>query len=140
MLTPGQKAHALENLDKAALRFRLSQADPKASHHHLYRGGEAELREFERRYGKEHGRQVYGEVVGKVAREQASHERGGVKLEHVQGHISFSREGRPERVRPHLAYVHAAPHSYGHHSGRCDGACRKGARTHKHRRGSSTGG
>ena len=109
----------------------------------LYRGEEnreSELRDFERRYGKEHGREVYGEVVGKVAREQAAHEPGGVKLEHVKGHISFSREGRPERVRPHLAYVHAAPHSYGHHSGRCDGACRKGARAHRHRRGSSQSG
>ncbi len=103
-------------------------------------GGEREeLADFQRRYGDERGREIYGATVGKVAREQAGDRPSGVKIEHVKGHISFSREGRPEHVAPHLAYVHAVPHSYGHHGGRCDGACRRGARPHKHRRGSSRG-
>ncbi len=104
----------------------------------LYRGGAKgpELREFEARYGPEHGQVVYGEVIGKVAREQAA-EHGGVKVEKIPGHISFSSEGLREHVRAHDAYVHAVPHSYGHHSGRCDGACRRGSRPHRHRRGSS---
>ncbi|MCW1311408.1 MAG: hypothetical protein QXJ93_01050 [Candidatus Rehaiarchaeum fermentans] len=37
---------------------------------HLYRYGAkgAELREFEKRYGKEKGKKVYGAVVGKIKR------------------------------------------------------------------------
>jgi len=39
---------------------------------HLYRYGakSRELREFERRYGKEKGRRIYGAVVGKIKRER----------------------------------------------------------------------
>lgn len=110
---------------------------------HLYRGGaeKRELREFQERYGEEHGKEVYGAVVGKTAAEQAR-EQGGVKIEHVRGHIATSDRGTRFRVRPHEArvtgtFAHSAPHSYGHHSGRCDGACRRGIRPHKHRRGSS---
>lgn len=113
---------------------------------YLYRNAEERERverEFERRYGGgrsetgESPREIYGATVGKVAREQAAHEPGGVKVEHVPGHISFSREGDREWVRSHEAFVHAHPHPHGHHGGRCDGACRKGVRAHKHRRGSS---
>ena len=116
---------------------------PRSGSRHLYRNArdrEAEIRDFERRYGKEHGREVYNEVVGKVAREQAAHEPGGVKVEHVKGHISFNSRGAREVVRPHEAFVHAHPHSHGHHGGRCDGGCRRSAQSHKHRRGSSARG
>lgn len=102
---------------------------------HLY--SEASKREFEERYGKEHGDLVWQETIGKVAREQAAQQPGGVKVEHIPGHVSFSSSGKRERARPYDAYVHARPHSYGHHAGRCDGACRRGVRPHKHRRGST---
>ncbi len=97
---------------------------------------EAERREFEERYGKQHGDLVWRETLGKVAREQAAKSPSGVKVEHVPGHISFSSKGTPERVRPHETFIEAHPHSYGHHAGRCSGGCRRGAETHKHRRGS----
>lgn len=96
---------------------------------------EASRREFEKRYGKEHGDLVWRETIGKVAREQAAMSPSGTKVEHVPGHISFSSRGKPYRVRPHAAYVDAHPHSYGHHAGRCDPACRRGVRPHKHPRG-----
>jgi hypothetical protein len=100
----------------------------------------AERRDFEERYGKEHGDLVWRETLGKVAREQAARSTSGVKVEQIPGHISFSSQGRRERVRAHESFIEAHPHSYGHHGGRCDGACRKGARSHKHRRGSTRGG
>ena len=46
---------------------------------HLYKGRErrAELRDFQREYGKRKGRYSYGAVVGKVKRErEAKHRRG----------------------------------------------------------------
>lgn len=102
---------------------------------HLY--SEETKRDFERRYGKEHGDEVWRETIGKTAAEQAASSPGGVKREHVPGHISFSKSGTPFRVRPHDAYVHAMPHSYGHHGGKCGPECRRGIVPHKHRRGSS---
>ena len=109
---------------------------------HIYRDGAEgrELREFEARYGPEHGREVYGAVVGKVAREQAAYRPGGVKVEHIPGHISFSSKGQREWVRGSERYVHAHPHSRDHHGGRCGSECRRAMTGHRHRRGSSRGG
>lgn len=101
---------------------------------------EESKREFERRYGKEHGDLVWGETMGKVAREQAARNPSGVKVEHVPSHISFSKTGKREVVRGHDAYIQTHPHSRGHHGGRCDGNCRRGIRPHKHRSGSSSRG
>lgn len=103
---------------------------------HLYRDGakEAELREFEKRYGVEHGRDVYGETVGKVARERAA-ENGGETRELVKGHMSFSSKGTPYEVKGHFSYVDAHPHGRGHHAGRCDSNCRRGVTEHRHKRG-----
>lgn len=98
---------------------------------------EESKREFEKRYGKERGDRIWGETMNKVAHEQAANSPSGVKRETIPGHISFSSRGSRERVRGHYAYVHAAPHSRGHHAGPCDGSCRAGMRAHKHRRGSS---
>jgi hypothetical protein len=69
----------------------------------LYRGAGTkarQLRSFEKRYGKR-GAEVYGRVVGKVAREQA--EKRGRKVERVKAHKSTTRLGAPERVRSHTA-------------------------------------
>lgn len=104
---------------------------------HLYRDDakEAELREFERRYGVEHGQVVYGEVVGKVARERAA-KNGGTIEENVKGHMSFSSKGTEFRVKPFKRRVVAHPHSYGEHKGPCSAACRRGEVAHRHPRGS----
>lgn len=70
---------------------------------HLYRGRgtrSRQLRNFKERYGAR-GAEVYGKVVGKVAREQA--ERRGVKIERVRAHGSRTRYGAPERVGSHVA-------------------------------------
>jgi hypothetical protein len=103
---------------------------------HLYRDGarDPELAEFEQRYGVEHGKEVYGETVGKVARERAA-KNGGVEIEHVKGHMSLSSSGTPYRVKAHPAYVDAHPHGRGHHGGRCPPGCRQGAVAHRHRSG-----
>ncbi len=95
---------------------------------------DAERRDFEERYGKEHGDLVWRETLGKVAREQAEKRPRGVKVEHVPGHISFSSKGTPEKVRPHTAHVTMHPHSYGEHSGPCSGPCRRGEVGHTHKR------
>jgi hypothetical protein len=101
---------------------------------HLYRDGarKRELAEFEERYGREHGKEVYGATVGKVAREQAA-ERGGEKVEEIPTHYS-ERNGKRFEVRAHEAVVVAHPHSRGEHSGRCSAACRRGEIGHRHRR------
>ncbi|MGC2359234.1 MAG: hypothetical protein WA691_02880 [Thermoplasmata archaeon] len=96
---------------------------------------EAARREFEERYGKEHGDLVWRETLGKIAREQAARSPTSVKVEHIPGHVSITSRGRPFRVRPHSAYIEAHPHGRGHHGGRCDGACRRGVKPHRHRRG-----
>jgi hypothetical protein len=93
---------------------------------------EASRAEFERRYGKEHGDLVWRETLGKVAREQASHNPSGVKVEHVPGHVSFSSRGKREIVKPHEARVHAHPHSRGDHPGACSRNCRAGRVGHSH--------
>lgn len=100
---------------------------------------ESSKREFERRYEgegytKERADRIYGATVEKVAEEQAGHEPGGVKVEHVRGHIAYSDRGRRYRVRTHEARVraHAQSHSRGHHGGLCDAACRRGRRSHSH--------
>lgn len=51
---------------------------------HLYRDGAepAELRKFEREYGREKGRQIYGATVGKVRREQQKHHKKARRLFH----------------------------------------------------------
>lgn len=92
-------------------------------------------REFERRYGKEHGDLVWGETMGKVAREQAERSPSGVKVEHIPSHISFSKTGKREVVEAHEARIYAHPHSRGEHAGRCTAACRRGSVAHRHVRG-----
>lgn len=70
---------------------------------HLYRGRgtrSRQLRNFKERYGAR-GAEVYGKVVGKVAREQA--EKRGRKVERVRAHGSHTRYGARERVRSHRA-------------------------------------
>ena len=96
---------------------------------------ESSRRDFERRYGKEHGDLVWGETMGKVAREQAEHNPGHVKVEEIPGHISFSSGGRREVVRAHEARVYAHPHSRSScpHPGPCSRACRRGQVAHEHR-------
>jgi hypothetical protein len=100
---------------------------------------DASKREFERRYeaegySKERADHIYGATLGKVAEKQAGLEPGGVKVEHVQGHIVFSDRGRRYRVRPHEAQVraHAESHGRGHHVGSCDATCRRGQKSHSH--------
>jgi hypothetical protein len=102
----------------------------------LYRDGaqDAEMREFERRYGVEHGDVVYGETVGKVARERAA-ANGGEIRERIKGHMSISSKGTPFEVRPHFSEVHAHPHGRGHHGGRCAPGCARASVAHRHRRG-----
>lgn len=107
-----------------------------AEEEHLYKNGAkaSEERKFEKEYGPEKGKHVYGATVGKVAREQAA-KNGGVKREEVPGHIAISDRGTPYHVKGHYYYVHSVPHSRGHHSGPCDGPCRRGQRPHRHKRG-----
>jgi hypothetical protein len=95
---------------------------------------EAARREFENRYGKDHGDLVWRETLGKVAREQAARSPSGTKVEEIPGHVSFSSKGKEFRVRPHEATVVAHPHSYGEHAGRCSAACRRGEVPHRHKR------
>lgn len=99
---------------------------------HLYT--EEEREDFRRRYGKR-GDEVFGETLGKVAREQAAARPGGVKVEHVEGHVAFSDRGPGFRVRGHEAFVHAHPHGRDHHAPPCGPGCRHAMRSHKHRRG-----
>lgn len=96
---------------------------------------EASKRKFEEEYGKEHGDEVFGATVGKVAREQAAENPTKTKTEHVPGHFSFSSKGKRFRVRPHPATIHAEPHTRGHHGGPCGSACRRGETMHRHRHG-----
>ena len=108
-----------------------------SSRRRLYRGRAKaiELRDFEARYGKAKGPRVYGATVGKVAREQVAASPSGVKVEHVRGHMSFSSEGRPERVRAHKARIVVAhPHPRGEHAGACSRDCRAGRTAHLHMR------
>ncbi|MGI0151950.1 MAG: hypothetical protein ACREC5_08450 [Thermoplasmata archaeon] len=95
---------------------------------------DAARREFEARYGKEHGDLVWRETLGKVAREQAAESPRGVKIEKIPGHVSTSDRGTKFRVRSHEARVIAHPHSHGEHSGPCSTACRRGDVAHKHKR------
>ncbi|MHB8351125.1 MAG: hypothetical protein ACYDFT_00275 [Thermoplasmata archaeon] len=99
---------------------------------HLY--SEDSEKSFEARYGKKHGDDVWGETMGKVAREQAAHHPSGTKVEEVKGHIAFSDMGNEYHVRPHVAKIHAEPHSAGHHGGPCNTSCRRGERMHTHHR------
>lgn len=72
----------------------------------LYRGKGTKARQeraFKARYGKR-GPEVYGKVLGKVAREQAA-ERGGIKIEQVKQHESKSKRGRKFQVRHHIARI-----------------------------------
>lgn len=94
----------------------------------------ASKRAFEERYGKEHGDLVWGETMGKVAREQAAKEPSGVKPEKIPGHVSFSKAGKREWVRPHEAHVRAHPHPRGEHEGPCSKECRRGLVAHPHKR------
>lgn len=71
----------------------------------LYRGRGTkarELRAFRARYGRR-GAEVYGKVIGKVAREQAA--KRGEKVERVRKHRSHTRKGKPETVRAHEAFL-----------------------------------
>jgi len=94
----------------------------------------ASRREFEERYGKEHGDLVWRETIGKVAREQAAKSPSGVKVERIPGHVSISDRGTRFRVRPHEARIVAHKHSRGEHAGRCSAACRRGEIGHPHKR------
>jgi len=52
----------------------------------------------------------------------------------IPGHVSFSRGGKREEVRPHTAEIwETHSHARGHHSGPCSGACRRGRTPHRHK-------
>ena len=55
---------------------------------------EESRKEFEDRYGKEHGDLVWGETMGKVAREQAAKSPSGVKVEDIPALVSISDRGK----------------------------------------------
>jgi hypothetical protein len=103
---------------------------------HLYDDGAeaAERRAFEKEYPGR-GDDVYGRVINKVSREQAEKRPGGVKVEHVEGHVAFSDRGKRFFVRPHPMRVSAHPHGHGEHRGPCSVDCRAGRVPHSgHRR------
>ena len=79
---------------KAYARHRKNHTHERRKH--LYRDGAKakELREFQKRYGKERGAKVYGATVGKVYRERYHHGYAG-------GRYPEGREGaeRPRRRR-----------------------------------------
>ena len=75
---------------------------------------------------------VWGETIGKVAREQAAVRPGGIKVEHVGAHEAISDRGTEFTVRAHIARVCSKPHRRGHHAGRCTPRCRKGLVSHRH--------
>src|SRR5579864_6460946 len=104
-----------------------------AKEKHLYKEGANVKMEadFERKYGPR-GKEIYGAVLGKVAREKAA-ANGGTYVEEVKAHESRSATGTPEHVRGHKAIVHAHPHHDGHHGGRCGPACRASHLGHRHR-------
>lgn len=95
---------------------------------------EASKKAFEQRYGKEHGDLVWGETIGKVAREQAAKSPSGVKTEKIPGHVSFSKSGKRERVQAHEAHIRAHVHPRGEHEGPCSKECRRGLVAHPHPR------
>jgi hypothetical protein len=90
-------------------------------------------KEFEGRYGKTRGDEVWRETLGVVAREQASHKPGHVKLEEVKPYTRYTDEGEPVHVAAHTARIHSHSHSQGHHGGPCSTNCRHGRTPHRHR-------
>lgn len=89
---------------------------------HLYKHGAkaAQLRKFERRYGKKKGREVYGKVVGKVYREQhhgRSWNEGKTYHEHGYGHTEQHAYADGTMSSTH----HSTPGPIGHLEDHLDG-------------------
>lgn len=87
---------------------------------------------FEKRYGKEHGDQVWRATLGKVAEEQAEKMPGGVKTEEVRSYSRFT-DGRTVKVPEHVARFGHKRHRHGRgeHPGPCSKACRRGEVDHQ---------